>query len=1179
MSDRLAEDAKGARRSLSNGLRVVPAAAIVAGKTTLADKYDLGKDRIFVSGAQAVVRLLLMQRAIDARAGHRTAGFVSGYRGSPLGRIDSNLFGAKAELEAADIRFEPGLNEDLAATAAWGAQQAEMRGDGKYDGVFALWYGKGPGVDRSADALRHANLAGTSPLGGVLALMGDDHFAESSSTAHQSEYILADMMMPILAPTGVQELVDYGLIGIAMSRYTGTWTGLKCVKEVVESTASIEAPVVRPPPVIPADHVLPEGGLNIRPHDGVRDQDERLTRHKLAAIHAFVRANRLNETVLSGGAKARLGIVASGKAYLDVRQALDLLGIDEVAANAFGLRLLKLACPWPVEPTGLRAFAAGLETIMVVEEKRPLIEAQVRELLYDAPHRPACIGKKDESGAALFPSSAPIEGTAVALAIGRRLLALRPDRALEARLVALEAAHVASEKIGEIATRAPTFCSGCPHNSSTKIPAGARAYAGIGCHFMVQTMDRDTEGYTQMGGEGANWIGEAPFSTRGHVFQNLGDGTYNHSGTLAIRWAVAAKTAITYKILFNDAVAMTGGQSHEGGLTVDRIARQCAAEGVETIAIVVDDPAKYPKAIVWPAGVTIHPREDLDAVQRRLAEVAGVSILIFDQTCAAEKRRRRKKGTMPDPDVRVVINEALCEGCGDCGSASNCASLQPVDTEFGRKRTIDQTSCNKDLTCVTASCPAIVTVSGAALRKAAPSSSDGFRALPPRPTPEALTATPFSIIVAGVGGTGIVTLGAILGMAAHLEGRGCAILDMAGLAQKGGAVYSHVRLAERPADIAAIRVGTAEADLVLGCDLVAAGARKVLGSIRAKATGVVVNTAALLPGAFARDPSYDLPTARLLKGLRQASGEVARFVDATRAATVLLGSSIGANMYMLGYAWQLGLVPLAETSILRAIALNGEAVAMNREAFAWGRRAAAFPAEVEALVAGATKREPVATSLDAIVARRVEALTGYQNAAYAERYRSLVERARAAEACHAPGSTKMTEAVARTFHKLLAVKDEYEVARLYTDGVFARQLADTFGGKPAVTYHLAPPVLVRRDASGAVRKIAFGPWFQRLLPVLARGKRLRGTPLDVFGYSAERRRERRLASDYETMMTELFLGLSPDTLPTAVALAALPETIRGFGVVKERNRLAAEREKTRLLAEWRATSTMRMAAE
>ncbi len=1179
MSDRLAADAKGSRRSTVDVLRAIPAPTTVVGKTTLADKYDLAKDRIFVSGAQAVVRMLLMQRAIDARAGHRTAGFVSGYRGSPLGRIDSNLVGAKAELEAADIRFEPGLNEDLAATAIWGAQQAEMRGEGKYDGVFALWYGKGPGVDRSADALRHANLAGTSPLGGVLALMGDDHFAESSSTAHQSEYIFADMMMPILAPAGVQELVDYGLIGIAMSRYTGTWTGLKCVKEVIESTASIEAPVSRTLPVIPADHVLPQGGLNIRPRDGVLDQDERLTRHKFAAILAFLRANRLNTTVLSGGARPRLGIVASGKAYLDVRQALDLLGLNEVAANAFGLRLLKLGCPWPVEPSDLRAFAAGLETIMVVEEKRPLIEAQVRELLYDAPYRPLCIGKKDEAGEPLFASSAPLDGTAVALAIGRRLLASRADGALAARLEALEAVHAASERITEIATRAPTFCSGCPHNSSTKIPDGARAYAGIGCHFMVQSMDRDTEGYTQMGGEGANWIGEAPFSTRGHVFQNLGDGTYNHSGTLAIRWAVAAKTTITYKILFNDAVAMTGGQSHEGGLTVERIARQCAAEGVATIAIVVDDSDKYPKTTAWPAGVTIHPREDLDTVQRRLAEVAGVSILIFDQTCAAEKRRRRKKGTMPDPDVRVVINEAVCEGCGDCGRASNCASLQPIDTEFGRKRTVDQTSCNKDLTCVTASCPAIVTVSGAALRKAAPPSTEGLRPLPPRPAPEALTAKPFSIIIAGVGGTGIVTVGAILGMAAHLEGRGCGILDMAGLAQKGGAVYSHVRLAERPADIAAIRVGTAEADLVLGCDLVAAGARKVLGAIRSEATGVVVNTAALLPGAFARDPSYELPTARLQKSLRQASGEAARFIDATRAATVLLGSSLGANMVMLGYAWQLGLVPLAESSILRAIALNGEAVAMNREAFTWGRRAAAFPADVDALVGGATRREPVATSLDAIIARRVTALTGYQNAGYAERYRSLVERARAAEACYAPGSTKLTEAVARTFHKLLAVKDEYEVARLYTDGGFARQLAETFAGTPAITYHLAPPILVRRDSGGAARKMALGPWFRRMLPILAYGKRVRGTPFDVFGYSPERRQDRRLAADYEALMTELFLGLSPDNLPAAVALAALPETIRGFGPVKQRNRLAAEREQARRLAEWRAAKTIRMAAE
>jgi indolepyruvate ferredoxin oxidoreductase len=1181
MSDRLADQARTAHRGTSDVLRAIPASAKDLGKTTLADKYDLTKDRVFVSGAQAIVRTLLLQREIDRLAGHATAGYVSGYRGSPLGRLDSNLMSAKSQLDAADVVFEPGLNEDLAATAVWGAQQAEMRGEGKYDGVFSMWYGKGPGVDRSGDVLRHANLAGTSALGGVIALMGDDHIAESSSTAHQSEFIFADMMMPILSPAGVQEIVDYGLMGIAMSRYTGTWTGIKCVKDTVESTASIEAGIQRFTHVVPEDHVLPPGGLNIRPRDSILDQDVRLTQHKLAAIHAFLRANKLNTVVLSGGPKARLGIVTSGKAYLDVRQALDALGIDEVKANAFGIRLYKLGCPWPVEPEGLRAFATGLETIMVVEEKRALIEQQVREQLYDAPHRPLCIGKKDEDGQPLFPPHGALDTNEIAIAIGRRILRHMPNIDLSARLDRLERAQGRVGSIPDAANRSPYFCSGCPHNSSTKVPEGARAYAGIGCHYMAQTMDRATEGFTQMGGEGANWIGEAPFSTRGHIFQNLGDGTYNHSGTLAIRWAVAAKTNITYKILFNDAVAMTGGQAHEGQLTVDRIAAQCAAEGVATIAIVSDEPGKYPKSLRWPAGTTVDGREDLETVQTRLAGVPGVSVLIYDQTCAAEKRRRRKKGTMVDPDVRVIINEAVCEGCGDCGQTSNCVAVQPVETEFGRKRTIDQSSCNKDLTCVSGFCPAIVTVSGASPRKAAPASMDGLRPLPPRIVPTPLGAQPYSIIVAGVGGTGIVTIGAILGMAAHLEGKGCGIMDMAGLAQKGGSVYSHVKLAERPQDINAIRVAAAEADLVLGCDLVATGNRKVLGAMRKDETALVVNTDAVFPGEFTRNPNYDLPSARLKKVLRDTAGAQSRFIDATRRATTLMGTALAANMFMLGYAWQIGLVPLTEASILRAISLNGEAVAMNRDAFAWGRRAAAFPEDVESIVEAASPRRPApAKSLDEIIARRERFLTSYQNAAYAARYRSMVERVRAVEKFYAPGSGKLAEAVAKSYFKLLAVKDEYEVARLYSDGAFAKQVGDAFEGDIKVTYHLSPPVLGRHDKDGKAKKTAFKPWIARLFPLLAAGKRLRGTPLDVFGYTQERRMERKLRSDYEARMGEVLDGLSVENHGTAVALASLPETIRGFGHVKEKNRLAALVEETRLMAQWSAApATVLLAAE
>ena len=1182
MSDRLADQARSALLSTSQVLRALPTPAANLGQTSLADKFDLEKDRIFVSGAQAVVRMLLMQREIDRRAGHRTAGFVTGYRGSPLGRLDSQLAGAKALLDAADIKFEPGLNEDLAATAIWGAQQAEMRGEGRYDGVFSLWYGKGPGVDRSGDALRHANLAGTSPLGGVLALMGDDHLAESSSTAHQSEFIFADMMMPVLSPAGVQEIIDYGLMGIAMSRFTGTWTGIKCVKDTVESTASIDAPLDRLQAVLPTDLMLPPGGLNIRPRDSILDQDVRLTDHKFAAILAFLHANRLNTTILSGGPKARLGIVSTGKAYLDVRQALDVLGIDEVKANAFGIRLFKLACPWPVEPRGLRAFAAGLETIMVVEEKRSLIETQVREQLYDLPDRPICIGKKDEHDKPLFPPHGALDTNEIAIAIGRRILRHAPNEEIAAKVVRLEQAQGRAATLADVGGRTPHFCSGCPHSASTKIPEGARAYAGIGCHYMVQSMERGTEGFTQMGGEGANWIGESTFSTRDHVFQNLGDGTYNHSGILAIRWAVAAKTNITYKILFNDAVAMTGGQTIEGGLTVERIAAQCAAEGVATIAIVSDEPTKYPKTVRWPHGATVNGRDDLDAVQKRLATVPGVSILIYDQACASQKRHRRKTGVLADPDVRVVINEAVCEGCGDCGQTSNCVSVQPIETEFGRKRTIDQTACNRDLACVSGFCPAIVTVSGAKPRRAAPAAMARLTPLPPRTAPVQLGARPFSMVVAGVGGSGVVTIGAILGMAAHLEGKGVGIMDMAGLAQKGGTVFSHVKLAERPADINAIRVAAWEADLVLGCDLVASGSRKVIAAIRKNETALVVNTAELFPGEITRKVDYDLPSARLKTLLRETAGDDARFVDATIAASTLLGTSLAANMLMLGYAWQAGFIPLGESSILRAITLNGEAVAMNREAFALGRRAAAYPHEVAAMVAASQPRARVAAlakSLDEIVAHRERFLVAYQDTALAERYRALVERARTAEALYAPGGMKLAEAVAKGFFKLLAVKDEYEVARLYADGAFARQMAETFEGDLAVSYHLAPPVLGRRNKDGVAVKTKFGPWVAKLFPLLAKGKRLRGTWFDVFGYTEERRTERRLADDYEALMGEILAGLSPENYETALALAGLPETIRGFGHVKEKNRLAATAEEARLLAEWRGAAPARLAAE
>ncbi len=1150
---------------------------------SLGDKYDLAKQRIFVSGAQTVVRLLLMQAELDRRAGLKTAGFVSGYRGSPLGGLDLNLQRAKKQLEARDILFQPGLNEDLAATAVWGAQQAEMRGEGRFDGVFGLWYGKGPGVDRSGDVFRHANLAGTSKHGGVLALMGDDHTAESSTTAHQSEFTFVDVMMPILSPAGVQEILDYGLLGFALSRYASAWVGLKCVKDTVESTASIDASFGRFMPIVPTDLALPRDGLNIRARDGVLDQEIRLQTGKHDAMLAWLRVNRLNRIILSGGPRARVGVITAGKSYLDVRQALDDLGIDEIKANDLGLRLYKIGCVWPLEPKGLRDFARGLDTIIVVEEKRALIEMQVREHLYGTSDQPILVGKKDEHGDWLFPVSGALDAEDIAVAIGSRLLKYSPDADLERRVRQLEAAQTRLASQQDIASRTPYFCAGCPHNTSTQVPDGMRAYAGIGCHYMAQSMDRATEGYTQMGGEGANWIGEAPFSKRPHVFQNLGDGTYNHSGSLALRFAVASKVNITFKILFNDAVAMTGGQRHEGGLTVDMIARQVAAEGVTQIAIVTDEPHKYAASTLWAAGTSIYSRLELDEVQRQLAATEGTTVLIYDQTCASEKRRRRKRGEEPDPDARVFINTRVCEGCGDCGIKSNCIAVQPVETEFGRKRVIDQSSCNKDFSCIEGFCPAFVTVHGATPRKVEAMSPDtSITSALPAPQKPVITERPYGILVTGVGGTGVVTIGAIIGMAAHLEGKGCGIIDMAGLAQKGGAVFSHVKIAAKPGDIQAVRVGAGSADLILGCDLIISGSTKILAAMRKDETGVLINSAEVYPGEITRDADFSLPFERLKRSIAQAGGSRTHFFDASRMATALLGHSIGANMMMLGLAWQQGLVPLEEASILRAIELNGEAVELNKAAFAWGRRYAVEPKAVDAAV---TARQspaslPVATTLDEIIERRVSYLKSYGGAATAQRYLALVSHVAAVERAKLPGDARLTEAVARNFAKLLAVKDEYEVARLYSDGEFARDLALTFEGDLRLEFHLAPPLLARRNAKGEAQKITVGPWMMKGFKLLTALKGLRKMPFDIFGFTKERRAERALIRDYELLLAELLAGLTRENHEIAVALASMPEQIRGYGHVKMKNLAAAKAEEANLLAQFRrGPESVSLAAE
>jgi len=1135
----------------------------------LDDKFDLGKERVFLSGAQAIVRMLLMQRERDRLAGINTGGFVSGYRGSPLGGLDMQLWKAREKLAGADVVFQPGLNEELAATACWGTQQVELSGVNTKDGVFALWYGKGPGVDRSGDVFRHANLAGTSRHGGVLALMGDDHMAESSTNAHATEYLFVDTMIPILNPAGVQELMDYGLLGYALSRFAGTWTAIKCVKDNIESTASVDARLDRVAIKLP-DFAMPPGDLSIRREIDQLGQEARLHEFKRDAVSAFIGANGINRTIYSGGARARIGVITVGKSYLDVRQALDDLGIDEARAAEIGLRLFKVGCPWPLDYQHIAAFVAGLETVVVVEEKRSLIEVQIKEALYGSAHHPTVVGKKDERGNWLFPAKGSLDPNDIAIALGERILATTGHREeLAARVSRLKQFQAMLAEARDVGSRIPTFCSGCPHNTSTKVPEGSVAAAGIGCHFMALWMDRQTDGFTAMGGEGAQWVGQAPFVSREHIFQNLGDGTYNHSGSLALRFAKSSGANITYKILFNDAVAMTGGQPHDGGLTVDAIARQVRAEGVERIEIVSDEPERYDSRFSFPAGAGIHHRDALDAVQRDLRAVKGVSVLIYDQTCAAEKRRRRKRGTMADPDKRVIINELVCEGCGDCGVQSNCVSIQPLETEFGRKRRIDQSSCNKDFSCVKGFCPSFVTVHGAKLSKAEGKAgvADPLEGVP-EPALFPLDADGWSCIVDGVGGTGVVTIGAVLGMAAHLEGKGCGMIDMAGLAQKGGAVFSHVRIARQPQDIHAIRVSAGKADVILGCDLVVSGAGKVLSAAREGHTLFVANTAEIMPGDFARNANLSLPVERLKRAIRAAAGEShAHFFDATSTAAALFGNSLGANMFMLGFCHQLGGLPVSAEAVERAIALNGEAVAMNVAAFRWGRRAAHDPEHVRRL-AGQTKSAApeVATTLDDLVSRRVDFLSAYQDAAYARRYADRVERVRKAEALVRPGSTELSEAVARNLFRLMAIKDEYEVARLYTDGSFQRQLAAQFQGWDRLEFHMAPPILGRRDADGRPKKSSFGPWMMPAFRLLASLKRLRGTALDVFGYTAERRWERQLLARYNGDLELILSKLDASTLEAATALATVPSLVRGYGHVKRASAVVTDGERARLLA-------------
>jgi indolepyruvate ferredoxin oxidoreductase len=1183
-----------------------PLDAAALAKVTLDDKYTLERGRVFLTGIQAIIRLAMLQRERDARAGLNTAGFISGYRGSPLGGLDQSLWRAKKHLEKHHIVFQPGVNEDLAATAIWGTQQVGMFPGAKYDGVFSMWYGKGPGVDRCGDVFKHGNSAGTSKHGGVLVLTGDDHGAKSSTLAHQSEHILKACCIPVLNPANVQDYLDLGLHGFAMSRYSGCWIGFKCVTDVVESGASVLVDPDRVQVKLPTDFTLPPGGVNIRWPDSFLEQEARLLDWKVYAALAYVRANGLDRIVFDSP-RARLGIVTTGKSYGDTMEALSSLGITQEVARGIGLRVYKVAMSWPLEPQGARRFAEGLEEILVVEEKRQVIEYQIKEELYTweaGKQPPRVVGKFDDNGewsreegqpagSWLLPAHYEHSPAMVARAIAQRLEKLGMTAALgsqfKERLAFLDFKEKALAKPRVTAVRTPYFCSGCPHNTSTRVPEGSRATAGIGCHFMAVWMDRNTATFTHMGAEGAPWIGQAPFTDEKHIFANLGDGTYYHSGLLAIRAAVAAKVNMTYKILFNDAVAMTGGQHHDGPLDPALISRQIAAEGVKPIVVVTDEPEKYPAGTHWAPGVTVRHRDELDAVQKELREIQGVSALIYDQTCASEKRRRRKRNEFPDPAVRAFINEMVCEGCGDCSTKSNCLSVEPLETEFGRKRRINQSSCNKDYSCVNGFCPSFVTVEGGRLKKgkaaaladaAGAQIADAFPALPEPALP--LLRNAWGILVTGIGGTGVITIGQIVAVAGHLEGKGVSVLDMSGLAQKYGAVTSHVKIAATPAGLYAARLDSGEANLVIGCDLVVTGATDSLARMAPERTRAAVNASVTPTAEFVRNPNWQLPGSDLKRDISEAcGGKNVDFVAASELATGLMGDAIATNMFMLGYCWQRGWVPLARESLERAIELNGVAVEFNRKSFVWGRRAAvdlervrriAMPAEVIPLA------QRISRSLEEIVERRSRFLTGYQDAAYALRFRSLVEKVKAKEAA-VSGTTRLAEAVARYYAKLLAYKDEYEVARLYADGEFRKEIEAVFEGDYRLVFHLAPPLLARPDPrTGEPKKMRFGSWMMPGFRVLAKLKGLRGTAFDPFGWTEERRTERALIGEYERTVDKLLAGLARENVALAVEIAALPEEIRGYGHIKAKSIAAARARQETLMQRFGGAGAAQRAA-
>ncbi|PMS37785.1 indolepyruvate ferredoxin oxidoreductase [Trinickia symbiotica] len=1155
----------------------------------LTDNLAATRGRIFLTGTQALVRILLTQRRLDRARGLHTAGFVSGYRGSPLGMVDQQLWKAKKLLEAHDIRFLPAINEELGGTAVLGTQRVEADEARTVDGVFAMWYGKGPGVDRAGDALKHGNAYGSSPHGGVLVVAGDDHGCVSSSMPHQSDFAMVAWQMPVVNPANIAEMLEFGAYGYALSRFSGAWVGFKAISETVESGSTVDLDALTTEWTAPVELAPFDGGLHNRWPDLPSLTIEARLAAKLDAVRAFARANSIDKWV-AASPKANVGIVTCGKAHLDLMEALRRLDVSVADLDAAGVRIYKVALSFPLETTRLDAFVEGLDEVLVIEEKGPVVEQQIKDHLYNriAGSRPRIIGKHDANGAPLLSALGELRPSRVLPVFAEWLARHKPSLDRRERVVDLVAPEILSNEADTV-KRTPYFCSGCPHNTSTKVPEGSIAQAGIGCHFMASWMDRGTTGLIQMGGEGVDWVSHSIFTKTRHVFQNLGDGTYFHSGILAIRQAVAARTNITYKILYNDAVAMTGGQPVDGSISVPQIARQVEAEGVSRFVVVSDEPEKYDGHHgLFPKGTTFHDRSELDAVQRELREVEGVSVLIYDQTCAAEKRRRRKKGQFPDPDKRLFINEEVCEGCGDCGVQSNCLSVEPVETPLGRKRRIDQSSCNKDFSCVNGFCPSFVTIEGGKLKKAAGAAFDEA-ALDARvaalPLPAmSLDAAPYDILVTGVGGTGVVTVGALISMAAHLEGKSASVLDFMGFAQKGGSVLSFVRFAARDEWLNQVRIDTQQADLLLACDMVVGASADALQTVRHGRSRIVVNTHAIPNATFVRNPDANLHADALIDKMRHAAGaEFLSACDAQSLASKFLGDTIGANILMLGFAWQLGLVPVSLAALSRAIELNGVAVAMNKLAFSIGRLAAGDPRALDALWAerhGAVRAasapagdgSTASTGFDALVADREARLAAYGGRRYLKRYRALVEAARlAGKRASASDGDRLAAAVATTFYRLLAVKDEYEVARLHTSSAFRAALETQFEGTAGkdfrVKFNLAPPALAKPGPGGIPRKMTFGQWLWPVLGLLAKCRSLRATALDPFGRTLERRMERALANDYELTMTRAFDALNPSNAETVLQLAQLPARVRGYGHVKLANLAAVKRNERALAAQ------------